>query len=229
MSGLLERGQFFAEARITPQLIEGAVARYRHQPRARTLRDTFDGPAFERDQQRILHKLLGDLKVAQDAHERSYQLARLLAENSAECGMRIIARCFLHNIYSLLKRSEEPEALLMFHDGSNLDGAATGPGFCHKQRLVEVGDIHLDIASDDLVALQKGTVGNIGLPIRRKSHTGGRVRGLELVRAANFAVVFGKPAPDLLVLLRAGLLRHLLPALRVLRRSKEQKHILHRV
>src|SRR5690242_21125941 len=76
---------------------------------------------------------------------------------------------------------------LMFDDGSNLDGAATGPGFCHVQRLVKVGDIYLDIASDDLVAFKEGTIGDIGLPIRCKSHAGRCVRRLELPGTANFA------------------------------------------
>src|SRR5215469_14815017 len=53
---LLERGELFTVASITPHLVERAVARYRHQPRSGTLWNTIDGPAFERDEQRILHK-----------------------------------------------------------------------------------------------------------------------------------------------------------------------------
>src|SRR5436305_9669293 len=92
---LLERSQLFTVARITPHLIERAIACYRHQPGTGARWNTLDRPAFERGEQRILNKLLGDFKVAQDAHERSYQLARLFAENRAERSMRLIARRFL--------------------------------------------------------------------------------------------------------------------------------------
>jgi len=92
---MLDRDQLFTVACITPKLIESAVARYRHQPRAGTLWNTLDRPAFERSKQRILNNLLGDFKVAQDAHERSYQLARLFAENHAERSMCLVACRFL--------------------------------------------------------------------------------------------------------------------------------------
>src|SRR5260370_28713473 len=125
---MLKRDQLFVVARLTPQLIERAVACRRHQPRAGPLWSALDRPAFERHEQGILNHLFGDFKVAQDAHERSYQLARLLAEHRAERRMCLVA---LEHAASF---SDGPDPLV-FDDGPDSTDSPPCPGFSNHHRF----------------------------------------------------------------------------------------------
>jgi hypothetical protein len=62
-----------------PQLIERAVLRSRHQPRARVVGDSGRGPSLERAQECLLRELLGEPDLRQHAREARDDLGRFHA------------------------------------------------------------------------------------------------------------------------------------------------------
>jgi len=56
--------------RLAAQPVEGAVARRRRDPRPGVVGDAVLGPALEGDDERVLHRLLGEIDVAEEADER---------------------------------------------------------------------------------------------------------------------------------------------------------------
>ena len=66
------------------QTVERLVAGDRRDPRARAIRDTVDRPAFQRDHEGVLHRLLGRVEAAEEAGEGGEGVARLGAERGLE-------------------------------------------------------------------------------------------------------------------------------------------------
>ena len=70
-----------AIAGLAAQPIDGLASRGGHQPGARVARDAVDGPVLEGAHGGVLHELLGEVPVAEDAHERSGQAPALVAQD----------------------------------------------------------------------------------------------------------------------------------------------------
>src|SRR6185503_19624606 len=65
-----ERGELVAtrlETRATAQEVDGFAARGGDEPRARVVGDAVRGPALDRDGERLLKHLLGEIEVAEEA------------------------------------------------------------------------------------------------------------------------------------------------------------------
>jgi hypothetical protein len=92
--GLLSKlGQALPEPRVAPQPVDRPSPRGRHQPRTGVARQPVGGPVLERCHRRLLDQLLGEVPVAQDAHQRRDQSRALFTENSLERGIDGPARC----------------------------------------------------------------------------------------------------------------------------------------
>jgi hypothetical protein len=63
-----------------PQAVNCAPPRYRQQPCARVARNAVNLPAFQRIHQRILQRILRQLKITELADERGKNLPVFLAE-----------------------------------------------------------------------------------------------------------------------------------------------------
>ena len=70
-----------AVAGLAPEPVDGLATRGGHQPGAGVARDAVDGPVLERAHGRVLHELLGEVPVAEDAHERPGQAPALVAQD----------------------------------------------------------------------------------------------------------------------------------------------------
>ena len=68
-----------ATTNLTPQEIDAAAAGHREEPRRRVPRQSLDRPSGDRDRDRFLQRLLGEVEIPNRAHERAEQLARVLA------------------------------------------------------------------------------------------------------------------------------------------------------
>ena len=83
LSLLLREGLELAELRRQharpPQPVDRLVPRGGGDPRTRIARDALDRPALERDEPRILDRLLGEVEVAEDADQGGDRSSRLLA------------------------------------------------------------------------------------------------------------------------------------------------------
>ena len=58
---------------VSAELINGAVFRYRHQPRAWTIRDASHWPTLQRRNERLLREVLGEANVTNKANETTDQ------------------------------------------------------------------------------------------------------------------------------------------------------------
>ena len=82
----LEPGEQLGLARerpLAPEPVDRAVARGRDDPGARVARHAVARPALERDREGVLHRVLGELEVAEDAGEDGDCTAPLLADRPA--------------------------------------------------------------------------------------------------------------------------------------------------
>src|SRR5688572_9201021 len=85
-----ERGHLaeqFPSTRLAAQAIDGTVAGGRRDPAARVGRQAVARPLAEGDGERLLHRILGDLDVTEDADQGSHRSAGLLAEDPADLGL----------------------------------------------------------------------------------------------------------------------------------------------
>jgi hypothetical protein len=70
----------------TPQSVDRAVARGRRDPRAGVVGDPAFGPHPHRLRERVLHRVLGQVEVAQDADHRRDRPALLGPEQAVDDG-----------------------------------------------------------------------------------------------------------------------------------------------
>ena len=70
------------EADVAPQCVDQSSMRRRRDPRRRIVGHAAFRPALERDQERILHGLLGAVEIAQDARQQRDRLPRLAPEQA---------------------------------------------------------------------------------------------------------------------------------------------------
>ena len=76
-----------AAARLAAQAIDGEIARGRRDPATRVGRQPVARPAAQGDRVRILHGVLGDVDVAEDADQRGDRATGRLAEDPADRGL----------------------------------------------------------------------------------------------------------------------------------------------
>src|SRR4029453_9692402 len=79
--------QQFPSTRLAAQAVYGAVAGGRRDPRAWVGRQAVACPLAQGDRERVLHRILGDIDVAEDADQGSDRSAGLLAEDPADLGL----------------------------------------------------------------------------------------------------------------------------------------------
>jgi hypothetical protein len=75
---LLDEGPF------PPQPVDRAVARNPGDPGARVVRQPVRRPALERDDERLLDRLLGEVEVAENADQRRDRPSRLTPEQAVD-------------------------------------------------------------------------------------------------------------------------------------------------
>ena len=80
----LERDAAAGPATLGPDPVERAVARGGDDPGRRVVGEPALGPALERGQERVLHRLLGAVEVAEDAGEDGDRLSRLAPEQAVD-------------------------------------------------------------------------------------------------------------------------------------------------
>ena len=78
--GLAQLLELLLGGALAPQPVDRAVARDRVQPRRRRLRRAVARPPLERERERLLERVLGQLEVAQPADERGEHARAVLAE-----------------------------------------------------------------------------------------------------------------------------------------------------
>ena len=69
---------------VTPDAVDGPVARRSDDPGGRVRGHPVPGPALERDHEGILHRLLGEVEVAENADERGDRPSRLAPEQAVD-------------------------------------------------------------------------------------------------------------------------------------------------
>jgi hypothetical protein len=72
--------------RLTTDPVDRAVARRRDDPRAGVVRDAVARPALERDDERVLDRLLGAVEVAERARQGRDRLPGLAPEQAVDGG-----------------------------------------------------------------------------------------------------------------------------------------------
>ena len=77
----------FASTRLAAQAVDGTVAGGRRDPAARVGRQAVARPLAQGDGERLLHRILGDVDVAEDADQGGHRSAGLLAEDPADLGL----------------------------------------------------------------------------------------------------------------------------------------------
>jgi hypothetical protein len=87
---LVERGQLGMVPPVSIDPVESKSPGDGRKPRARPLRNPLRRPALERDQQGILDRLLDQREVADPAHQRRGEPARLLPEHRRQSGPRLV-------------------------------------------------------------------------------------------------------------------------------------------
>ncbi len=93
VSLLSELRQAVAEPCVASQPVDRPTARRGHQPGAGVAWQAVRGPVLERRDGRLLDQLLGQVPVAQDAHQRRDQASPLLAEDPLQrCVDRVALR-----------------------------------------------------------------------------------------------------------------------------------------
>ena len=84
--------QLVPVAGLAPKSIKRVVPSRGEEPAAGSVRDAVATPGLQRLDDRLGHRLLGDVEVAEDAVERRDQVRRLVADDPLERGVRAL-RC----------------------------------------------------------------------------------------------------------------------------------------
>jgi len=103
--------------------------------------------------------------------------------------------------------------LVNLHHRSNFDGTTSWPGFGDAQCLVKVGHVDLNIAANDLIALNEGAVVDDRLSPTLEAHSGRGKGRLELVARTEPGTMLREPAAHLGILRAAGFLGQVYPGL----------------
>jgi hypothetical protein len=104
---------------------------------------------------------------------------------------------------------------------SNFNCAARWPGSSQAKSFVEVGHRDLNVATDDLVALNEWTIVDEWLTLFLEAYGRRRLRGLELVAGTEPGSMLFKPAAYLGILGAPIFFGHIFPGLLLLTRSTE--------
>ena len=80
----LERTAPAGPAALGADAVERAVAGGGDDPGRRVVGQSVDGPALERDQERVLHRLLGAVEVAEDVGQDGDRPSRLAPEQAVD-------------------------------------------------------------------------------------------------------------------------------------------------
>ena len=80
----IEQARLLGEGAVSPDPVDGPVARGRHQPGPRVVRCPVARPALRRDRERLLSGLLGELEAAEEADQVGEDAAPLVAEDLLE-------------------------------------------------------------------------------------------------------------------------------------------------
>ncbi len=140
---------FLAEDALAANPVDRPVAGRRDDPCTRLPWEAVASPALECDGECVLHRILGQLEVAENAREDRDGMSPLLAEDLLDGRLHSPTACSLN-------------------DWANLDGSAA---LCRwdqggqPDRLVEVGKLGEEDASDDLLRLCEWAVGDDALPV----------------------------------------------------------------
>src|SRR5258708_3780377 len=79
----LQQRDLVAVTPVPPKDVDGTAPRGSHEPRARSVRDAFEWPFFERCDQAVLNDLLSEIEISDEADEGSGQASGFLAEDGA--------------------------------------------------------------------------------------------------------------------------------------------------
>ena len=82
--GHLEQAGLRGQRAVAADAIDGSVARGRHEPGARVVRDAVARPALRGDREGLLRGLLGEVEVAEEADQRGEDVAPPVAEGLFE-------------------------------------------------------------------------------------------------------------------------------------------------
>ena len=80
----LELGALGLQRALAAQAVDRLVARDPRDPGAGVVRDAVARPALERDDERLLHRLLGGVEVAEDADQGRDRPSRLVPEQAVD-------------------------------------------------------------------------------------------------------------------------------------------------
>ena len=75
-------------ARLPAQPVDGPATRGRDDPAGGAGRHTLSGPVFDRDGERVLHGILGEVDVAEGADEDRHRAPVLRPEDTGDVGTR---------------------------------------------------------------------------------------------------------------------------------------------
>jgi len=78
------------EPRVPPQLVDRLESSGRDQPRARVLRHAFARPRVERRRERVVHRFLGPIEIAEQPNQRGQHAARI---GSVDCPDLVARAC----------------------------------------------------------------------------------------------------------------------------------------
>ena len=80
----VEQARLLGEGAVSPDPVDGPVARRRHQPGPRVVGRPLARPALRRDRERLLSGLLGQLEAAEEADQVGEDAAPLVSEDLVE-------------------------------------------------------------------------------------------------------------------------------------------------
>ena len=152
------------ECLLAPEPVDRAVARGGDDPGARARRRPVARPALERDREGVLHRVLGELEVAEDAGECCDGTAPFLPEDAAD----VRGQCSMTGLSST--------------DGAEDDRDAGRD----RDRRVQVLGLDLHQPADLLLRLGEGTVRDERLAVADADGPGG-LRAVELVAGSERA------------------------------------------
>jgi hypothetical protein len=104
--------------------------------------------------------------------------------------------------------------------------AATGPAFRHRQGLVEIGDLDLGIAADQLVSFDERPVADQWLATT-VTHRRRRLPRLELVRTTDLRLILGEPLANLAEAGAKLLRRQTVERILIGLRPAKEKYVVH--
>ena len=143
---------------LAAQPVDRLVARDPGDPGAGVVGDAVARPALERDHERLLHRLLGEVEVAEDADQAGDRPPRLVPEQAVDEPDR---RARSGASGGRVRRRRGLVEALVVHHRANLDDAALERDLPRPlERLVEVLALEQVEAAELLLRLGEGAVGD---------------------------------------------------------------------